>query len=94
MLMTASMISDFARRSSVAAQRELVGDRDCDEVRDHRSVQRREQRDGHRGRDLLRVVHRAEHLHQADQRADHAHRGRRVTDRFEDRLTVAMTLQR
>ena len=40
------------------------------------------------------VAHRAQHLDEADQRADHAHRRCRIADRLEDRLAVAMALQR
>ena len=89
-------VDDQRLRESLvgAAQRELVRDRNGDHVRDHRAIQCREKCDGHCRSDLLRVAHGAQHLHETDQCADHAHRRRRVSDCLEDRLAIAVPLQR
>ena len=71
---------------------ELVGDRQGDQVRDHRAVERGQQRDRHGRADGLRVVHVAQHLHQADQRPDHAEGRRGLADRAKDLLALLMAL--
>ena len=59
---------------------QLVGDRQAEQVRDQRAVQRRQQCGRHEWTELRRIGHVGKHLHHADQRADHAERWRAVAD--------------
>ena len=67
---------------------QLVGDRQTEQVRDQRAVQRREQRDRHQRAELGRIGHVGEHLHHADQRPDHAEGRRAVADGAIDLLPL------
>ncbi|MEY9734308.1 hypothetical protein ABH985_002097 [Bradyrhizobium ottawaense] len=59
---------------------QLVGDRQTEQVRDQRAVERGEQRGRHERAELGRVCHVGEHLHHADQGADHAEGRSAVAD--------------
>ena len=62
----------------------LVGERQTEQVRHQRAVQRCQQRGCHERTELGRIGHVGEHLHHADQGADHAEGRRAVADRAVD----------
>lgn len=76
----------------LAAGFQFAGERNAEQVRDDRSVQRGEQGGRHTDTDLARIVERSQHLHQADKGTDHAECRRGGRGGIDDLLAVLMTL--
>ena len=68
---------------------ELRGERQEDDVRQERAVERRQERDRHTATDLRRIGEVLEHGHQTDERSDHAERRRDLAHLVEDGLADA-----